>query len=215
MFDALQVEGSAIAAAQGAALALPTNYRNWDIERWPAEPHGDGIPDLWQLRLFADAYCNDLHRLHEIVLSVYEANLATLIVEKPEAASSWTWAAATMGLSADMRAAVCAIYGLDPDHYEVCQEPGKGVDEPFSAQGDCDGDGASNVEEYEYVVAAGGDIDDFAMQAAENNPFWEGNPDVPAVTAMGLMLLALGIGLAGAHVFSATGLRDPRVDRLG
>jgi Leucine-rich repeat (LRR) protein len=208
MFEILEAEGSAIAAVQGGALGLPTNYWDWDIERWPVVPYGDGMPDLWQLRLFADAYCNDRHRLHEIVLSVYEANLATLLTEKPEAALSWVWAAATMGLSTNMRAAICEIYALEPDHYQVYREPGKGADEPFSAEGDCDGDGVSNVEEYEYVVASGGDIDDFAMQAAENSPFWSGNPDVPALNAIGLVLLALGIGLGGAWLLTRSLCRE-------
>jgi internalin A len=205
MFETLAAEGSEIAVTQGAALGLPTSYRDWDIERWSSVPYGDGMPDLWQLRLFADAYCNEHHRLHQMVVSAFESNMAALLADKPEVALSWT--AAAVGLSTGMRSAVCAIYGLDPEHYQVYREPGKAIDEPFSAEGDCDGDGVSNVEEYEDVVASGGDIDDFAMQAAENDPFWEGNPDVPAVTAIGLVLLALGIGLGGVCAFPATGLR--------
>jgi len=205
MFETIQGEGNAVAEAQGVALGLPTDYGAWDIEGWPAEPYGDGMADLWQLRLFADAYCNDYHRLHAVVVSVYEANLATLLTEKPGAAFRWT--AAAIGLSTDMRAAICAILGLHRDHYQVYREPGKGIDEPFSASGDCDGDGMSNAEEYEYVVSMGGDIDAFAMQAAENSPFWNGNPAVPAAGLIALAVLAISVGVGGARGMARTPFR--------
>ena len=204
-FEALEAEGSAFAAAQGAGLGLPTNYATWDIERWPAVPYGDGIPDLWELRLLGDAYCNDHHWLHELVASVYEANLAMLLSEMPEAASPH-WAAAAMGLSAEMRAAICAIYGLDPNHYQVCRV-GKTTEEPFSAEGDCDGDRISNLDEYEYVVSAGGDIEAFMMEAGENNPFWNGNPAVPAAGLIGLALLAISVGLGATRLLAGASFR--------
>jgi len=198
MFDLIRAEGEAVAAALGGSLGLSPDYEDWDIEGWPATPYGDGMPDLWQLRLIADAYCNHQHRLHELVMSVYEANFATLLADKPEVAFSWT--AAAIGLSSDMRATICAIYGLDPSHFQVVREPGKGIDEPFSASGDCDGDGNTNIEEYQYVIASGGDIDAFAVAASENSPFWIGNPEVPVAGVWGLVLLAGSLGLVGAVV---------------
>lgn len=191
MFSALQTQGDAFAAEQGPGLGLSGNYADWDIEGWPEAPHGDGIPDLWQVRLLADAYCNVNHRLHSAVMTAYEANLAALLTEKPEAAAAWT--AMAMSVSAEMRAALCAMFSLDPNHYLVCQDPAKTPNEPFSLTGDCDGDSTNNFVEYQYVSSNGGDINAFAVAASENSPFWQGNPELPATSAVGLILLAAGI----------------------
>jgi hypothetical protein len=92
-----------------------------------------------------------------------------------------------------MRDTVCALFGLNPENYEPVTLPGKGVNEPFSAEGDCDGDGTSNIEEYEYVVACGGDIESFVIAASENSPFWEENPALPVAGLIGLLLLCVGV----------------------
>lgn len=197
MFSALQTQGEMFAAEQGPGLGLSGNYADWDIEGWPAPSHGDGIPDLWQVRLLADAYCNVNHRLHGAVMVAYEANLAALLTEKPEAAGAWT--AMTMSVSAEMRAAICAMLSLDPSHYLVCQEPAKTPNEPFSPTGDCDGDSTNNFVEYQYVSSNGGDVNAFAVAASENSPFWQGNPELPAAGAVGLILLAAGIVVCARH----------------
>ena len=138
-----------------------TNYGMWDIEgvqAGPPGPFGDGIRDLWQLAMFADSYCNPNRWLHNEALAAYDANFAAVTSELPERSDIWEWIAASVSLSSRMRDTVCALFGLNPDNYVVVTLPGKGVNEPFSADGDCDGDGISNIEEYEYVVECGGDI---------------------------------------------------------
>jgi hypothetical protein len=99
-----------------------------------------------------------------------------------------------------MRDTVCALFGLNPDNYVVVTLPGKGVNEPFSAEGDCDGDGTSNIEEYQYVVACGGDIESFVIAASENSPFWEENPALPVAGLIGLLVLCAGIAIVTARL---------------
>ena len=99
---------------------------------------------------------------------------------------------------------MCVLFGLIPENYEPVTLPGKTVNEPFSAEGDCDGDGTSNIEEYEYVVACGGDIDAFVTAASENSPFWEENPALPVAGIIGLLLLCVGIAVVHMHVRRAT-----------
>jgi hypothetical protein len=123
--------------------------------------------------------------------------MQALLTEKPEYANPWV--AAALGLSTGMRTAVCNLLALNPDSYEVIKDVSKSLDEPFSADGDCDGDGASNLDEYVYVVAAGGDIEDFMMEAGEDNPLWPGNPALPAAGAASLALTCLLIVLSIKH----------------
>ncbi len=79
------------------------------------------------------------------------------------------------------------LLGLETE-YEVVRSPGKSIYEPFSEEGDLDGDYASNLTEYESLVASGGNIEDFA--ALVTNPL-VGGPPVPALSLVGLALLSL------------------------
>ena len=179
-----------------------TTYSLWDIEGVEAGlpgPFGDGIPDLWQLALFADSYCNPSRWLHNEAVAAYEANLAAVTSELPERSDVWKWIAASVSLSSRMRDTVCALFLLNAANYEVVTLPGKGVNEPFSAEGDCDNDGTSNIEEYEYVVSCGGDINAFVTAASENSPFWQGNPALPVAGTVGFLLLWAGVTFAAAR----------------
>jgi len=210
LFETLETEGSAVALARGDVLGpllglRPenwTNYPMWDIEgveAGPPGPFGDGIRDLWQLAMFADSYCNPNRWLHDQAVAAHETNLLAVIAEWPEGANLHEWIAVSVSLSSRMRATVCALFGLNPENYEPVTLPGKAVNEPFSAEGDCDGDGVSNIEEYEYVVACGGDIESFVTAASENSPFWEENPALPVAGIIGLLLLCAGVAFAAAR----------------
>ena len=72
-----------------------------------------------------------------------------------------------------------------------------GSNEIFSAAGDLDGDGDTNLEEYLAVTDRGGDMSAFVSAATTAGPFWPGNPDLPlawwplalALPATGCILL--------------------------
>lgn len=222
MLESIGAAGSSVAADRGASLGPLlglneqdwTNYGAWDIEgveAGPPGPFGDGIPDLFQLALFAESYCNDQHWLHDETVAAYETNLTAIfsdiaMQEYPQAhCNIWAWIATSVSLSSRMRETVCALFGLNADNYVVVTLPGKTVNEPFSAEGDCDGDSVSNIDEYEHVVSCGGDMEAFVIAASENSPFWEGNPAVPLAGIIGLLLLCVGIAAAYMSARGATG----------
>ena len=210
LYDTLRAQGNIVAAQRGAMVGpllelMPenwTDYSVWDIEgveAGPPGPFGDGILDLWQLAIFADSYCNPNHWLHNEAVAAYEANLATVTSELPEHSDIWEWIAASVSLSSRMRDTVCALFVLNPENYEPVTLPAKALNEPFSAEGDCDGDRTSNIEEYEYVVACGGGIESFVLAASENSPFWSENPALPVAGIVGLLLLCAGVTFATAR----------------
>ena len=87
-----------------------TTYLLWDIEGvevGPPAPFGDGIPDLWQLAMFADSYCNPNRWLHDQAVAAHEANLLAVMAEWPEGAYLHEWIAASVSLSSRMRDTVC------------------------------------------------------------------------------------------------------------
>ncbi len=192
VFWTFATEMNMFATAQGAVFALPEDFREWDLENWPEEPVGDGVPDLWQLGLLADAYCDEHHRLHGAVVDGFQANLDALIADDPDASLNY-WTTGMLCLSAESLNAICALRGLDPSRYVPCQEYAKAADEPFSATGDCDGDGESNLEEYEYVRLHGGGAEDYVLAASANSPFWSGNPALPVANSVGLTVTVAGI----------------------
>jgi hypothetical protein len=73
----------------------------------------------------------------------------------------------------------------------------KTTGEPFSADGDIDGDGISNGDEYDQVVAVGGNAEVAAQAIMDPLNLWPGNPALPVVGAAGLALLAGALAFAG------------------
>ena len=76
--------------------------------------------------------------------------------------------------------------------------------EPFSSEGDLDGDGISNLDEYHAVLAAGGDLDVALQAMANESPFWTGNPALPVAKPLGLGILAAVLILCGVQVMRRT-----------
>ncbi len=70
----------------------------------------------------------------------------------------------------------------------------KSDDEPFSAYGDYDGDGNTNLATYQAVHSSPAD---FVAAASGANPFWPGNPGVPVAGVLGLSALAGACALGG------------------
>lgn len=192
VFWTFATEMNTFASVAGANFSLPAEFREWDLENWPHTPTGDGIPDLWQLQLLADVYCTERHRLHELVVTTFQANLDALIAETLDSSLNY-WTVGMMCLSTEALEAVCALRGLDSSRYTPCREMPKAAGEPFSASGDCDGDGESNLDEYTYVRSLGGNANDYVQAAGEDSPFWRNNPALPAMGVVGRVLCVAGI----------------------
>lgn len=71
----------------------------------------------------------------------------------------------------------------------------KSTNEPFSAYGDYDGDGNTNLATYLEVNSSPAA---FVAAASGANPFWAGNPGLPVAGALGLGALAGACMLGGA-----------------
>jgi len=84
-----------------------------------------------------------------------------------------------------------------PEHLTV-YGTSKGATEPFSAAGDYDGDGQSNLTVYQSVASSGGNKAQFVATASGASPFWPDNPVLPAVGVVGLALLSGLVSLGGA-----------------
>lgn len=80
---------------------------------------------------------------------------------------------------------------------EIYGVTGKAAGEPFSAEGDYNGDGLTNKETYDATVGAGGDMAGYVSNATGDDPFWAGNPNLPAVGLLGLAALIGSLALGG------------------
>ena len=177
---------------------------------------GDGLLDSYQMALVEYVLCHPEFWANQSVEADFLANKALF-----EADVAWLAAnvdpsfarlegvanvmAAMLGTSEDMQTTWNALFlifsgdlvGLPSlNNYVVFGTGG----EPFSAEGDLDGDGLSNAEELAQVLAAGGDMDLFVIATTDPGNFWPGNPDLPVATAVGLGLLAGAVALAGAFM---------------
>jgi hypothetical protein len=80
--------------------------------------------------------------------------------------------------------------------YVVVDLTAKTVNEPFSGDGDLDGDGVSNLQEYLNVIGNGGGIEFYLLAAT--SPNLDGTESLPAPTAFWLVVLALLLATFGA-----------------
>jgi len=82
-------------------------------------------------------------------------------------------------------------------YFTIYGTASKSATEPFSAEGDYNGDGLSNKEAYDLVTAAGGGREAFVQAAASDNGFWQGNPALPVAAMPALCALAAGLLAVG------------------
>ncbi|NIA15695.1 MAG: DUF5011 domain-containing protein, partial [Nitrospiraceae bacterium] len=189
---------------------FPDTWAEFDVEGTVLAPggagDGDGLPDAVQTAMVATALCGDFP-LSQIVTSQYDANLADLTAAVAPLGPLFPQAlvpllAAQMGFSQEMQDTYAGLIfaltqgnvTLDLANYAVFGAT-KTDSEPFSADGDLDGDGISNVDEYDAVIAAGGDLDLFLQVVSDASAFWPGNPDLPVASMVGLGLLAGAVSL--------------------
>jgi PKD repeat protein len=175
---------------------------------------GDGLPDAAQIALIEYVACNTMLDANAVTYAgmvtnkaLFLEDVAALAALEPDFGALAFFGdlfAGLIGSSEEMRDTVNAlIYALTSGYtglpnYADYVVFGLDKEGPlFGADGDVDGDGKTNLEEYEAVMAAGGDIDTFIDAATDPYNFWDGNPDLPVAGILGLGLLA-GTMLAGA-----------------
>lgn len=104
-------------------------------------------------------------------------------------------------LADDLGAAVTAVEWIVtvlPGSIEVYGVQGNTPDEPFSAASDYDGDGNTNAFTYQALKSFDASPAAFVEAASGENELWTGNPNLPAVHATFLAVMAVIIMLAGA-----------------
>lgn len=175
---------------------------------------GDGLPDSFQMALVEYCLCNPNSRAHADTLAGFLHNkalfatdmsvLAAAVGLGPEdlAPQIRDLLPAMIGTSQAMKDTIHWLFlqltggliGLPSYQQYVVFGVGKTAEEPFSAEGDFDNDGIPNLDEYQAVIEAGGDMDLFVQAASDPYNLWPGNPALPAtgVVALGLLLAALG-----------------------
>ncbi|MCX6615023.1 MAG: PKD domain-containing protein [Acidobacteria bacterium] len=193
---------ASVNAALAAALDLAgaDTWIEWDLD-------SDLLPDAAQIAMLAYVACTSWHPLSA---STYEALDDNEVLWRAQfAADAGLLANAEFftgmaGLSADMQAALGTILGANLSGYAIYGLPSK-VEAPlFSAGGDFDGDGLTNLVEWDAVVAYLGEgasidavLDMFIDAVTDPGNFGPYNPDLPVAGIVGLGLL-VGSMLAGA-----------------
>jgi hypothetical protein len=145
-----------------------------------ADVNLDGLPDELSLRLAAHEICNAPDSaLSQAVLSAYEENLLEVLLESD------------YDSIADYRSGLAALMLLDDDAIDELRAlltqanvqldglylPAVQAADSILAASDYDGDGVSNAQERQNVIAAGGDADDFIEAAVD--PQSDGTPPPP------------------------------------
>jgi hypothetical protein len=156
---------------------------------------GDGIPQECPLGLVKFVACDDgAGALHEATLNAFEINwwvlsaeaqasevseyreiLAVLLLESEVMQSAVLGVLSNAGISltGDYEVVTCdastclPASSLKGDTYLVSPEGAKAINEPYSGEGDLDGDGVSNQTEYANVIAAGGGAEYFVVVATD------------------------------------------------
>lgn len=162
----------------------------FDLDPVAADINGDTIADEAFILLVKEGACNTIDAIGEATRVAYDLNLDSFDAEGGAAAIAdyRELIAILMLMSQDMQndllafltnngttltqnytSVTCANTGdCAPDFVEkpiVLDVNTRAIDEPYSAEGDFDGDGVSNLTEYENTIANGGDASDFVIAA--------------------------------------------------
>jgi hypothetical protein len=198
-------------------------WRDYDIEyleealNHTRERPGDGLPDRFQMALVEYSLCHPTSPHHEEAMAGFLANRAAFVSDIEDLQGSFPdlaqllpladLFAGMMGTSEVMHTTIDAIIRMLTDgstglprleEYVVFGTGEKAPNEPFSAEGDFDGDGISNITEYDDVMAAGGDVSVFLEAATDPSPFWPGNPALPVGSITAVLALLFGAALLGS-----------------
>ncbi len=183
-----------------------------------AEHFGDGLPDVAQIQLVEVMLCaGGVANLGED----FEYNKALFLADAALLGATVDVRLGFLNIFSDYFAAylgtsqaaidnahniIIQVFGAGsgglPSYadYRVYGTGSKTVSEPFSSTGDLDGDGISNIDEYNAVLAAGGNLEIAILAMSNDSPFWPGNPALPVAKPLALGILVAIILLLGMRM---------------
>lgn len=167
----------------------------------------NGLIDSWEVALLERVLCTGVGPHYADALCAYEANLTTYRDEPtygPPFAGFEHVIVALQTMSSESQAAQGSL-GLQGD-YRVAGTGAKAPGEPFSADGDLDNDGHSNLVEYTNTLNASLSQDDFIEAAL--NPLLNGSQPASSLPVGGSLGLIMGV--AGLAAGAARVLRQRR-----
>ena len=139
-----------------------------------------GLVDGWEMALYRKVLCGRTGPLHDGAQCAFVANLETLRAESGYAALGphENVLAALLAVSSELQEAIAGRFALT-GAYQVAVTAGKAAGEPLSPDGDPDGDGLTNGEEYANTLAASLGQADFVTAAL--NPLLDGTTDASSL----------------------------------
>lgn len=203
------------------------SWFNWDIEYLEEviamiRPYpGDGLKDSWSMALLEYCLCHSNFRSDLQIPQDFAYN-------KDLFTQDCTWLATNvdpifaalppmvgdvmaglLGSSVEMRTTWNAIFlaltggavGLPSVNDYRIYGMAKANDGTIAANGDLDGDGKTNLQEAQEVIAVGGGMELFVKAATDRTNMWPGNPEIPVGTIATLGAIA-GILIAGGSVIA-------------
>lgn len=156
---------------------------------------GHRIPERWALAMVRQILCRPFHPHHAAVIQAYLHNLAAL-EDEPVAVGDRVdpYKHVLAGLLLVNQARqnhFKSLLGLTNDYLVAHGHRRGGDQEIFGDDGDLDGDGITNADEYDAVVSSGGGLEDFA------------NVVIAAALALGILVtLAVFLGLLALGVIT-------------
>jgi len=134
-----------------------------------AETPGKRVPERWGLAMIEAVLCNERHPHRDETLAAYQNNLSELFLETNYSSiEPYRHVVAALFLVNQQRQNhFKTLLGLSRNTYVIAKEPSTSRnpgDDIFGDDADLDGDGKSNADEYDDVVLAGGDVDDFVFE---------------------------------------------------
>jgi hypothetical protein len=137
----------------------------WYGTAWDRHDYDDnGVIDCWEQRLFLEVLCSSTHSLKNAAVCAYEANLNVLRTEGLDLSSVEHLLAIMVSVSTSSQTSTKESYFLSKA-YTVVESPPRV--EPFSAEGDVDGDGFTNGQEAANVAAYWGSPDEYVLAALD------------------------------------------------
>lgn len=163
-----------------------------------SETPGRRLPERWGLAMVSTVLCQSEHPWHDRTLQVFTDNLVALQAE-PDAVHAraepfQNILAALLLVNQSRQKHFMSLLGLTNEYWTVRNQSRDPSDGPLSEGGDLDGDGFSNLAEYDNVIASGGTMEDFAEAASD--PGIRGMIGMPSASWLVLVLSALAIAFA-------------------
>ena len=164
----VSLEDADVCESVGEVIDLEWELLKEDLNLFNDIPEAPGnqIPERWALAMVQEVICFGTHPIYQAVAETYQQDLDSLVTESEEIAARVDPYKHVLSLlllvNQTRQVHFISLLGLTKE-YSVVRNPSRETSpEVLGDDGDLDGDGRTNAEEYEIVIGNGGDIDDFA-----------------------------------------------------